>query len=223
MTLVGNPVEFFVAFGAGVAVSFTPCVYSLLPVTIGYMGANAQGSRLKGLWISLIYALGVSVTYSALGIIASLTGRIFGEISNNFWAYFILGVFYFLFGLMFLDVFHISFFDVARKNIKPKGIFSIFLFGLVSGLAVSPCVFPALGAILTFVASKQNVFYGVALLFSFSYGMCTLLILAGTFSGVLLNLPKSGLWMVKIKKVGGIILIGVGAYFLIQAGRFFYG
>ena len=153
MTLVGNPVEFFVAFGAGVAVSFTPCVYSLLPVTIGYMGANAQGSRLKGLWISLIYALGVSVTYSALGIIASLTGRIFGEISNNFWAYFILGVFYFLFGLMFLDVFHISFFDVARKNIKPKGIFSIFLCNIYS-LQIGSLIIILLKYITIFYYSK---------------------------------------------------------------------
>jgi len=220
MTPVGNPIEFFVAFGAGVAISFTPCVYPLIPVTVGYIGANAQGSKLKGLWISLIYALGVSITYSILGIIASLTGSIFGEISNNFWAYFILGLFYLAFGLMFLDVFHIPFFEVATKSIKPKGIFSTFLFGLVSGLAVGSCLLPALGAILTFVASKQNILYGAALLFSFSYGMCALLILTGTFSGVLVNLPKSGPWLVKIKKAGGIILIGVAVRFFIQAGRF---
>ena len=220
MSLAVNPVEFLIAFGAGLAVSFTPCIYPLVPVTAGYIGANAQGSKLKGLWISLVYSSGIAVTYSVLGVIASLSGRIFGEISNNFWAYFILGFFYLLFGLMLLDVFHAPFFDLSVKKIKPKGIFSVFLFGLLSGVAVGPCLVPALGAILTFVASRQNVIYGAALLFSFSYGMCALLILTGAFSGVLANLPKSGRWLTRIKKAGGLILIGAGVYFFIQAGRF---
>ena len=107
--------------------------------------------------------------------------------------------------MLFLDVFNIPFFNLDLKKIKPQGILSIFLFGLVSGLAVGSCTAPALGAILVYAASKQNVFYSAALLFAFAYGACALLILTGTFSGLLVNLPKSGPWLTKVKKVGGFI------------------
>ena len=222
MNLSGSPLDFIIAFGAGAAVSFSPCVYPLIPVTVGYIGANSQGSRLKALWVSLLYSLGIATTYSALGVVAVLTGTIFGQITSNFWAYFILGNFYLLFGLLLLDVFNLPFFNIGIKNVRPRSMLSVFLFGLVSGLAVGPCTFPVLGAILVHVASRQNILYGVSLLFAFSYGVCFLLILTGVFSGLLANLPKSGEWLTRIKKAGGIILLCMAEYFLIQAGGFIY-
>jgi thiol:disulfide interchange protein DsbD len=90
---------------------------------------------------------------------------------------------------------------------------------MTSGLIIGPCTAPVLGAILVYVATKQNLFYGVFLLFSFAYGMGALLILTGTFSGILMNLPKSGKWMYTIEKIGGAMLILAGEYFLINMGR----
>lgn len=220
MSLVGNPLDFIIAFGAGVLVSFTPCVYPLIPITVGYIGAATGGSRRKGFVLSVIYALGIATTYSVLGLIASLTGKVFGQVAGNPWAYFIVANACIFFGLVLLDVFVIPFPVFTAKKIEPKGIISVFLFGLLSGLVVGPCTAPALGAILVYVGSRQNLVYGMLLLFCFAYGMCTVLILAGTFSGVLVNLPKSGVWMSRIKKTCGFILILIGEFLLIQTGRY---
>lgn len=220
MNLAGNPLDFLIAFGAGILVSFTPCVYPLIPVTVGYIGASTRGSRAKGFLLSIIYALGIAVTYSILGAIASLSGRLFGQMAGNPWPYFIVANACIFFGLVLLDVLSLPLPAFAAKRIEPKGIISVFLFGLVSGLVVGPCTAPALGTILVYVGSRQNLIYGMLLLFCFAYGMCAILILAGTFSSILVNLPKSGIWMSRIKKACGLILIGVGEYFLIQAGRY---
>jgi len=86
-------------------------------------------------------------------------------------------------------------------------------------LVVGPCTAPALGTILLYVATKQSIFYGISLLLVFAYGMGFLLILVGTFSSILVNLPKSGIWLIRLKRFCGFILLGVGEYFLIKAGR----
>lgn len=219
MDLVGSPIDFLIAFAAGVVVSFTPCVYPVLPVTVGYVGALSQGSRSKGFLISIIYALGVAITYSILGAIASLTGSVFGQIAGTPWPYLIVGNVCIFLGLVAFDVFQLPSFHKGTIKIQPKGFITILLFGMVAGLAVSPCTAPALGSILVIVGAKQNIIYGISLLFCFGYGVCATIILAGTFSGFLSNLPKSGNWLNRVKKIYGLILIGMGEYFLIQAGR----
>lgn len=221
MNLVGSPLDFFIAFGAGVLVSFTPCVYPLIPVTIGYIGSLSAGSRLKGFILSIIYALGIATTYSILGAIASLTGKVFGQIAGTPWPYFIVSLVCIFFGLVFLEVFSVPLPIFSIKKIEPKSVISVYLFGLVSGLVVGPCITPVLATILIYVGTKQNLVYAMFLLFCFAYGLCTVLILAGTFSGIFVNLPKSGIWIEKVKKLCGLILIATGIYFLIQAGRYF--
>jgi len=220
MNLVGNPLDFLFVFGAGVLISFTPCVYPLLPITISYIGAQARGSKLKGFLLSVIYALGVATTYSILGAIASLTGSVFGQIAGTPWPYFIVANICIFFGLALLDVISLPLPAFATKKIEAKSLMSVFLLGLTSGLVVGPCTAPALGTILVYVGTKQNLIYSILLLFCFAYGMCTVLILAGSFSSILVNLPKSGAWLNRIKKISGIILIGMGEYFLIQTGRY---
>ncbi len=216
----GNPLEILLAFGAGILVSFSPCVYPLLPITIGYIGASSQKDKFHAFLLSLIYVLGMSITYCILGVFASLTGKIFGQISSSPISFFIIGNICVIFGLSMLGVFEVHIPAPLLNKIKsPKSKFSVFLLGLISGLIVGPCTAPVLGTILVFVATKQNLFYGIILLFSFAYGMGTLLILAGTFSGILVNMPKSGKWMYTIEKVGGILLILAGEYFLINMGR----
>lgn len=216
-----NNLSFIGAFLGGVLVSFSPCVYPLVPVTLGFIGVKAGSSRLRGLVLSLVYVSGMAVTYSILGLFASLTGKLFGQIASHPVSFLIIGNACIIAGLSFFDIINMGFTGLRLQNkVKMKGdILSVFLLGLVSGLIAGPCTAPALGAILLYVAAKQNIFYGVSLLFVFAYGMGVLLILTGTFSAVLLNFSHSEAWMARLKKVSGFILLVIGEYFLIKAGR----
>jgi thiol:disulfide interchange protein DsbD len=126
-------------------------------------------------------------------------------------------------------VFALSLLDIVRIPLPshsggragatpPGGIFEAVGIGMASGLVVGPCTAPVLGAILLFVASRQNVVLGMSLLFTFALGMGSLLVVLGTFSGFLAGLPKSGRWLVGVKKGFGVIMIAAGIYFIIQAG-----
>ena len=215
-----NPFELILAFGAGVLVSFSPCVYPLLPITIGYIGASTQKDKFHAFLLSLIYVLGMAITYCILGVFASMTGKIFGQISSSPISFFIIGNICIIFGLSMLGVFEMHLPNFFLNKFKArKSKFSVFLLGMTSGLIVGPCTAPVLGAILVYVATKQNLLFGISLLFSFAYGMGALLILAGTFSGVLVNMPKSGKWMYTIERLGGVVLILAGEYFLVNMGR----
>ena len=221
MTLsADSSISYVGAFLAGVVVSFSPCVYPLVPVTLSFIGIKGATSRLRGLLLSLVYVSGLAVTYSTLGLIASLTGKLFGQIASNPVSYLIIGNVCIIAGLSFFDIFNMNFIGLRLQNkVRNRGgIFGVFLLGLVSGLIAGPCTAPALGAILVIVAGRQNVFYGVTLLFVFAYGMGVVLILAGIFGSLILNLTKSEVWLERIKKLGGI-LIGIGEYFILQAGR----
>jgi cytochrome c-type biogenesis protein len=212
--------DLLTAFGAGVLVSFSPCVYPLVPITLSFIGAQGKGSKFKGLILSCIYVFGLAITYSVLGAIAALTGKLFGEIASHPLTYIIVANVFILFGLSFLGVFDIPAFGIYLQNkIKINSLLSVFFFGIISGLIVGPCTAPALGAILVYVAARQNLAYGISMLFAFAYGVGFLLILVGTFGSMLLNLPKSGNWLIRVKVACGLILLVAGEYFLIQAGR----
>ena len=220
MNLSGSPLDFILAFFWGVAVSFTPCVYPLIPVTVGYIGASAGGSRLKGLGLSLFYVTGMAVTYSILGIIAVLTGTLFGMISSHPLTYIILGALTIVFAFFMMDIFMLPLGNIIKApKITKKNCFSAFIMGIASGLIISPCLSPALASILAYLATKKNFLYGALILFSFAYGMGLVLILTGTFSGLLANMPKSGKWLIYIKRLCAAIMIAAGAYFIYSGIR----
>lgn len=205
------------SYSAGLIVSFTPCVYPLIPITIAYIGSKNTDSKLKAFLIAFTYVLGIALVYTFLGMVAALTGQVFGLFLQKPIVYFIIANVFLLLGLGMLDVFKIPTFSPVNLNIKAKGFVSVFLIGIISGLVVGPCTAPALGAILAYVAAKQNILLGAISLFSFALGMTTLLLVLATFANI--TVPKSGAWMVKIKKLFGWILIFAGEYFLIQAGK----
>lgn len=220
MGLSGSPLDYLTAFLGGVGVSFTPCVYPLIPITIGYIGVKAGGSKLKGLGLSLIYVTGVAVTYSVLGLLAALTGRLFGHISSNPLTYIFVGLVLILFGTSMLDLFAMPALKLIKiPALKKENYFSTFLLGLSSGLVAAPCLTPILGSILVYLTTKKNLLYGATLLFSFAYGMGFILIIAGTFSAALVNLPKLGKWMLYIKRAFSFIIIGAGIYFIYSGIR----
>lgn len=218
MTLSGDILDYLKAFVGGILVSFTPCVFPLVPITAGFIGVKAAGSKFKGLTLSLVYATGVAITYSILGLLATLTGKIFGAVSSHPITHLFAGIVIIIFGLFMLDIFWISLPQLIKlPQLKKESYFSTFFLGLSSGLIVSPCITPVLGSILVYLTTKKNMLYGATLLFSFAYGMSFLLVVVGTFSAVLVNLPKQGKWMSYIKKAGAFILIGMGIYLITVA------
>lgn len=220
MHLLGNPLDFLIAFFGGVIISFTPCVYPLIPISVGYILGNAQDSRKKGFLLSLSYVSGIAVTYSGLGILAVLTGSIFGRISSNPVINLISGIIIFIFGLFMFDLFHFNFSSNIRLPRPKQGSFlSAFLIGLVSGFMVSPCLTPVLASILAYLSLTKNIFYGAFLLFCFSYGMGLIFMLIGTFGPSLWGIPKPGKWMLIIKRLSASLIVAWGLYFIVSAIR----
>ena len=220
MILYGNPTDFLIVFLGGILLSFTPCVYPLIPITVSFIGVKAGNSKLKAFILSLFYVTGMAVTYSLLGLTAAITGTLFGKISVHPITHIVVGVIIIIFGVSMLDIFYIPGFQITRlTRTKKEGRLGAFLLGLSSGLTVSPCLTPVLGTILAYIAIKKTLFYGSLLLFVFAYGMGVSLIIAGLFSSALMSIPKLGRWMSYIKRVLAAILIILGVYFIVDGIR----
>jgi cytochrome c-type biogenesis protein len=211
---------YIAVFFFGILVCFTPCVYPIMPVIVSFIGTAELKNKTEVLLRSLSYVLGLALVYSALGAVAALSGGLFGSLQHTFWTRFIIANIFIIMGLFMLEVFVMPQFSLAGKirNQDKHGIFGALLTGAISGLVVGPCSTPVLGGILTYVASKQNIAVGITLLFTYALGMGLPLLVLGVFVGVLKKMPRSGEWMKKINKLFGLILIGVGEYFLLGGG-----
>ena len=229
--LTGNSLLAYpAAFVAGLLISFTPCVYPVIPIQLGFIGAQTartgnseekSGFNSRGFTLSVIFVLGMSLVYAALGAFASLTGTLFGSWAASPWTFIIVANIIILLALSMFDVFTIQmpqFLSRWNPGKGGKGYLSALLIGASSGLVVGPCTAPALGATLAYVGSQGNVVFGTTVLFAFSLGMGVLMIVLGTFTGALLLLPRSGGWMVKVKTAFGILMLIIAQYMLIQAG-----
>src|SRR3990167_3510169 len=216
-------VSLILIFLAGVGLSFTPCVYPMIPITIAVIGGQATGDQSAGrkpltaFFLSLIYVLGISIVYSAMGVAAASTGSLFGTALQSPWVIgFVVAVFVGLamsmFGVYYLRV--PSFISDRMGTGTRKGIIGVFVMGLVSGIVASPCIGPALASLLVYIASTGNKFMGFWMLFVFAWGLGVLLIVLGTFSGAIKAIPKSGAWMEIVEKIFGILLLGAALYYL---------
>jgi len=219
----GSPLAYAVAFLGGVLVSFTPCVYPILPVTVGYIGSRTGGSRRKALLLSASYVVGMATTYAALGMAAGLSGSVFGEATSHPLSYLVLGNVCILFALSLFDVFHLPtlgvFTGAGAPPERARGAGGAFVVGLLSGLVVGPCTAPVLGGLLLYVGASGRPFSGATLLFTFALGMGLPVVALGTFAGLLANLPKAGGWTVKIQRSFGVLLLLAGEYLLLEAGK----
>ncbi len=217
MELTGGLFDIIVAFASGLAVSFTPCIYPVMPLTASYIaGANSDGTRGRAFIISLVYVLGMALVYAGLALFAGLTGKIFGQFQNSPPFYFVTGILLAVFSLIMFDVIAMPTLGSVGgvRKAKPNSLWAVLLFGMTSGLVVGPCTAPVLGSLLVYIGAKQSLWYGAFLMFIFAYGMGFSLILVGTFSGFLSRLPKSGGWLSTVKKISGIILLIIAAYFI---------
>jgi len=206
----------FISFFAGVLTSFSPCIYPLIPITLGVVGAASSETRARGFVLSLVFALGVSTVYVALGILSSLIGVFFGKLFVNPISYFLITIVFVVFGLHLLGVIKINFFQLSfsHNHSLKKGLIPTFILGMVGALAISPCNFPVLGTILSLIALRKDVLYGAVALLFFSLGYGVIIVVLGTFSTLIRKLPKQGLWLIIINKVMGGVLILIGLYFL---------
>lgn len=202
---------FILVFLAGLLTSFTPCIFPMLPITISILGYHAnKNSRMQNFIRALSYVLGIALTYSFLGVIAALTGSLFGSALTNKYVIASLCFLFVLMALSMWDVFEIqapAFLRNRFATAKGHGLLGAFAMGLVAGIVASPCVGPVLVSILSFVSTTKNVFLGFSLLFTFAIGLGTLFIVIGLFSHALQLLPKSGTWMNLIK-----FLLGAGMW-----------
>ncbi len=221
MELSGNAFDYVIAFWSGILTSFTPCVYPVMPITASFIaGMNVKGTKLMGFVLSLIYVFGLAIVYCALGVVAALSGKIFGQLQNSPLIFILVASVLTFFALVMFDVIAIpTVGSNVQSKIKTRNLWTVILFGMTAGLIVGPCTAPVLGTLLLYVASKQNIFHAVSLLFVFAYGVGASLILVGTCGGFLANLPKAGIWLTRIKKFCGFILLRAGGYFLIKAAR----
>ncbi|MBM17979.1 MAG: hypothetical protein CL947_02850 [Epsilonproteobacteria bacterium] len=207
------------AFLLGLLLSLTPCIYPMIPITIGILHRHGKKSISHNFAGSLCYAVGLSTTFAILGLLAAFAGASFGSLLSQPIFVIILTLFI---GYMSLSM--IGFVDIPTPSFMQGGaevnnsrfgpFLSAYLFGLVSGTIASPCVSPGLALLLTIVATMGNIFSGFLLLFAFGIGMSVPLIVIGTFSTSLQMLPQAGEWMVEIKKFLGFIMLAMCFYYL---------
>jgi thioredoxin:protein disulfide reductase len=209
---------FISVFLAGILTSFTPCIFPMLPITVSVLGYNAEkNSRLQNLSRALAYVLGIAITYSSLGVLAALTGSIFGSMLANKYVLGGLVLLFFTMALSMWDVFQMQVPAFIRNRLgagrAKAGLGGVFLMGLAAGIVASPCVGPVLVSILTYVSTTKSVLLGFSLLFTFALGLGMLFIAIGLFSSTLRLLPKSGAWMDSIKFVLGAGMWAAALYY----------
>jgi thiol:disulfide interchange protein DsbD len=210
-------------FAAGVLTSLTPCIYPMIPITAGVIAgqAPAERSRRRTVLLTLTYVAGLALFYALLGLLAGLTGQLFGTVSSSPWARLAIGNLLLIFGLAMLDVIPVAAPDRLAGWAGRLGGGSypgVFLLGATSGIVAAPCGAPAFAAVLTWVATTGSALLGFIYLFVFSLGMTALLVAVGIFSGTLAVLPRSGRWMAWVKKIAGVLLILMAEYYFLQAG-----
>ena len=212
-----------VLFAAGLATSLTPCVYPMIPITAGILGgAGATGiTRRRTAILTAAYVGGLALVYALLGLLAGLTGSLFGTVASSPWAYFVTGNLLLVFGLALLDVFTVNLPQqlagwAGRLGASSPG--GAFVMGAASGLVAAPCGAPAFAAVLTFVAATGSAALGFIYLFVFSLGLTALLVAVGLSSGLLAALPAAGRWMVWVKRAGGVLLLLMAEYYFVRMG-----
>jgi len=216
-----------ILFIAGVLTSLAPCIYPMIPITAAIVGGSAVGEvprpRSRTVALTLTYVLGLALAYASVGLFAGLTGTIFGSVSTNPWVYFAMANLLVIAALAMLDVIpvRVPTWLLTRAATAGTGgsLYGVFVMGAASGLVAAPCSAPVMAAVLTWVTATKSGALGFIYLFVFSLGMCTILIFVGLFSGTLARLPRAGNWMVWIKRLFALIMLGVAEYYLVQMGQ----
>ena len=210
-------------FLAGVATSLTPCLYPMIPITVSIVGTSeSSSSRWSRIGLIAVYVIGLAAAYASLGLLAGLSGTMFGTVSTNPWLQFAMANVMLASAAMMADVVPVPVPARLRTWATTAGVggkvTGVLVMGLVSGLVAAPCGAPVMAAILTWVAATRSAVLGFTYLLAFSVGMCALLVVAALATDTTLRLPRAGPWMLWVKRVFALILLGVAEYYLVQMG-----
>jgi thiol:disulfide interchange protein DsbD len=210
-------------FIAGLALNLTPCVYPIIPITIGFFVNQSAGEgkpRLSRTFaMASMYVVGMAVTYSILGVIAAKSGGLFGAALQNPIVLIVLAGVMVALALSMFGVYEFKVPDALNRfantsTQSTSGLIGALVMGLTMGIVAAPCIGPFVLALLVEVGARGSAAYGFLLFFVLALGLGTPYLLLGTFSGALKSLPRSGLWMVTVRKVFGLVLLGMALYFL---------
>ena len=207
-------------FFGGITTALNPCVLAMVPLLMSVIAGNRETTTVRrSLVFSLFFVLGLALTFTTLGLISGLMGRMFGDV-GRFWKYAVAGV-CLLMGLHLLGAIKWNLPVPSGIRVKKQGNIGAFLLGLLFGVVSTPCAVPILAVLLAFVAERGNVIYGGFLLFVYALGHSALILVAGTSVGAAKGLLESkGLRKAHaiIQKVAGVLIIGIGLYFLFGRG-----
>jgi len=212
----GILVTLVLVFLGGLALNLTPCVYPMIPITISYFGGQAQGKKGSLIAHSSLYVTGMAVTYSILGVIAAMTGGLFGAALQYPPVLIGIALIMILLALSMFDVYELRMpaFLNRLAGSSQKGFVGTFLMGLTVGIVAAPCIGPFVLGLLTYVGNKGNAVLGFVLFFVLAIGMGTPFIILGAFSVSIRRMPRSGAWMVWVRKIFGFVLLAMAVYFL---------
>lgn len=205
------------AFVTGLLLSFSPCTYPMIPITVSIF-AGQQRSIWKGFTLSLIYVGSMAFVYGLMGLVVSLVGGIFGAWLASPIVVGGIAVVFVIFSLSMFGLFELNLPSALRQKLGTAktdgGVVGVMVLGVIAALVVSPCVGPFVAGILLYVATYGSPVFGFIVLFVFALGLGTLYLLIGTFSSAINALPNSGEWMETVKKFFGFVLLIMAVYFL---------
>lgn len=208
--------SFLLVFLAGLALNLTPCIYPLIPITISYFGGQAGGKKGSLLGHALFYVLGMALTYSVLGVIASFTGSLFGSALQHPPVLIVIAAIMVALALSMFDLYEIRMpgFLSNLAGTSRRGLFGTLFMGLTVGIVAAPCIGPFVLGLLTYVGDRGNVLLGFGLFFVLALGLGLPFLFLALFSGSISRLPRSGSWMVWVRKIFGFVLLAMAVYFL---------
>jgi cytochrome c-type biogenesis protein len=209
---------FIIALAGGIISSLSPCTLSILPIMAGYIGGYSEDKISRAFFNSLLFVAGFTITLTAVGLIAALAGKVMGAFIGPYWFVF-LAVICILMGLGLLEAFYIQIPRVFKEMPERKygKILSPVILGLVFGTMATPCSTPILITILSFVAYEGSIVYGSLMLVAYAIGHSILLLLTGTFTGVIKQIGHVRHWGFYINKVSGVMLILIGIYLFLYS------
>jgi thiol:disulfide interchange protein DsbD len=204
-------------FIGGLALNLTPCVYPLIPITIGFFGGQSEGSTKRLIMMGILFVIGLAVTYSVIGVVTSLTGALFGALLQNPIVIIAVALILITLSLSMFGVYEFKLPDslVAKAGGAKGGMYGAFFMGLTLGIVAAPCIGPFVLGLVTHVATKQDPIYGFIMFFVLALGLGTPYLFLAIFSGKIKSLPRAGEWMIGVEHIFGLILVGMAIYFIL--------